>query len=308
MYRKLINNEFVYYSNNRKISNIHILNRIKKLCIPPMWTNVYVSDSDTDYLQVTGYDTKGRIQYIYHPAWNTLSEIDKYSRLIKFSKKLPKFMNIVNNYLNMNYTNKITKELIIFLLFRLLYKTHLRIGNDCFAQENNTYGLTTLQKKHVTIKDNAITFSFIGKKGVPQCVTFRDTISASIISRLLKIPGSHLFKSNVSELITSNDINEYIKRYFGNEYSAKDFRTYAANNLYIKYLKQMDIPINQTQLKKTILLAYDKVAKDLGHTRTVCRNSYIISNISDIYIKNPVEFNKKTFIEILNESSNYQVT
>lgn len=287
--RIIQNKEFIYYLNGKQIINKDILLRIKKLRIPPKWINVNISSSEIDYLQATGIDNKGRTQYIYHPIWIELANIDKYNRLKLFTKKLPLLIKSVNKKIQENM-NLDDKEYIISLIFRILNKTHSRIGNDHFAEENNTYGLTTLLKKHLSINGDTINISFIGKKNVKQQYTFTDKLSSNVLNELKKIPGDRLFKTKNQEYIVSTDINNYLKNIMGEDFSSKDFRTHAANDLFLKFIRQKKIPLNITQMKKIINQCYDEVAESLGHTRSVCRSSYVMSIISEKYIENPNKF------------------
>lgn len=290
--RHIENKEFVYYSNGHKVINKDILIRIKKLRIPPKWSNVKISDSDISYLQATGEDSKGRVQYVYHYIWIALSKIEKYNRLKLFTKKLPLLLKTVSRKIHepIDLNNK---EYIISLIFRILNKTHSRIGNDHFAEENNTYGLTTLLKKHVILNGDNITISFVGKKNVKQHFIFTDRISSNIMKELKKIPGDRLFKTKDLDPITSNDINGYLKNVMGNDFTAKDFRTYAANDLFLKFILRKEIPVNVTQTKKIINECYDEVAQNLHHTRSVCKSSYVMPIISEKYMENPTEFVSK---------------
>jgi DNA topoisomerase I len=295
--RKIENKQFVYYQNNNKVINKDTLARIKKLHIPPKWTNVNVSNSETDYLQATGNDSKGRVQYIYHPVWIVLSKIEKYNRLKLFAKKLPLLMKTIGKKTH-GPVDLTDKEYIIALIFRILNKTHSRIGNDHFAEENNTYGLTTLLKKHLSITGDTISLSFVGKKSIKQQFIFTDKICSIALKELKNIPGDRLFKTKNQDPITSNDINDYLKNIMGDDFTAKDFRTYAANDLFLKFILQKEIPVNITQTKRTINECYDEVAEELGNTRAVCRTSYVMPIISEKYMENPTEFvSKKPSLE-----------
>jgi len=294
--RHIENKEYVYYQNSKKVNQEDILERIKKLHIPPAWKDVHISSSDTDYLQVTGTDNKGRMQYVYHPVWVQLSKIDKYNRLKSFAKRLPILMKNVNKTLQ-GPIDLSDKKYIVALIFRILNKTHSRIGNDHFAEENNTYGLTTLLKKHLTLQGDTVTLSFVGKKSIKQQFIFTDKVSAKILNELKKIPGERLFKTKSQEPITSIDINNYLKSSPrggspGEDFTAKDFRTYAANDLFLKYVLQEEVPTNITQMKKMINQCYDETAAELGHTRAICKTSYVMPIIAEKYIENPEEFRR----------------
>jgi DNA topoisomerase-1 len=288
------NKNFVYYCKNSQVINKNTLERIRKLHIPPNWTNIKIADSETDYLQVTGEDSKGRTQYIYHPIFVELSKLEKYTRLCLFIKKLP----ILIKHINKKLTGKIDlndKEYIIALLFRILCKTHSRIGNDHYAEENNTYGLTTLLKNHMTIIGDSIIFSFVGKKNIKQELIFTDKICNIVLKELKKIPGDRLFKTRDQQIIRSSDMNDYMKNIIGEDFSCKDFRTYASNQLFINKLYTKQLPINITQTKKTLNECYDEVANELGHSRAISRASYVMPSISQKYLENPSEFLKNKY-------------
>lgn len=282
--------DFFYYSkNNTRIIDKDTIERINKLHIPPNWTNVEISESNLSHLQATGKDDKGRTQYIYHPVWVMLAKTEKYSRLGLFVKKLPSLTRKINK----NLSGKImlnNKEYVISLMFRILYKTHSRVGNDCYADENKTYGLTTLLKKHLKIKNETIYFSFIGKKGVKQNLSFKDRTVSNILKELCKIPGNRLFKTTNKEYIRSTDMNTYLKKTIGGDFTCKDFRTYASNILFLKYLCKKELPKTKTKLKQNLKETYDEVAQKLGHTRAISKQSYVIPLIEEKYMENPKPF------------------
>lgn len=300
IFRILKNEEFIYYQNSKRIINKDTLERIKKLHIPPKWINVKISNNPEDYLQVTGHDSKGRTQYIYHPLWNALVKVEKYQRMKQFMEKLPSFLGRINKKLNERIQLN-DKEYIIALLFRIMNKTYSRVGNDYYADTNKTYGLTTLLKKHVTISNDIITFNFIGKKNIRQLFRFNDKLISLALKELQKIPGDRLFKTTNGEYIRSTDMNEYIKLIMGGDFSVKDFRTYASNNLFLNLLLSKEIPTSVTAAKKLINNCYDEVAKRLGHTRNISRSSYVMPIIAEQYLENPVKFknNKPSLKKIL---------
>lgn len=277
----------IYEKNKIIIKDTNTLNRIKKLNIPPNWKNVRISDSDTNYLQAIGKDEKNRTQYIYHPIWNELTKVQKYSRLIQFSQKLPKFTMKINNILN-NKIDFSNKEYLIALIFKILLLTHSRIGNDMYAEENKTYGLTTLLKKHVKIKDGLVQLNFIGKKYVQQNLILKDSKILKIITELLKLPGDRLFKTFDGEPIKSLEMNNYLKDNLGSNFTCKDFRTYASNILILEYLSKLDpIPTTITDTKKVLNNVITEVANKLGHTKCVSKKSYIMPEIHDMFMNNP---------------------
>jgi DNA topoisomerase-1 len=295
-----IGKSFVYLNINKQITDTNTLERIRKLHIPPNWTNINISTRDTDYLQVTGNDTKGRTQYIYHPVWVELAKIEKYERMKLFTTKVEIIKKRINGILSkkMDLTSK---EYIIALLFRIMLLTHSRVGNDQYAEENNTYGLTTLLKKHVKINGSNVILSFLGKKSIKQELKFIDPVSARILTELIKIPGPRLFKTKFEEHIRSLDMNNYLHEITGVEITCKDFRTYSSNNLFIKILCSKPIPITQSEIKRTINQCYDEVAEYLGHTRAVSKSSYVMPIIAENYARSPQLFvkSKPSILKIL---------
>jgi len=232
--RDIQNKKFVYYQNGKQILDKNVLERIRKLHIPPMWNDIKIANLDTDYLQSTAIDKKGRTQYIYHPIFNELNKIEKYDRIALFAKKLPLLINHVNKKLLSGNIND--KEYIIALIIRILSKTHSRIGNDVYAEDNKTFGLTTLLKRHINISGDTITLSYIGKKSIKQKLIFTDAKSSKILKDLINLRGDRLFKTNDGQIIRSQDINDYIKNIMGDDFSAKDFRSYNSNDLFLKTL------------------------------------------------------------------------
>ncbi len=292
--RQVKNNEFVYLKNGHVITNKIVLNRISKLHVPPKWKNVKISSNETDYLQTTGIDIKGRMQYIYHPLWVELSKIEKYNRLKLFAERLPLLIRTINKKLSQPIDLD-DKDYIIAVIFRIMTQTHSRIGNDHFAEENNTYGLTTLLKKHVLIDGNVVNISFVGKKNVKQHFVFTDKVCSTILKNLLKLPGERLFKTKYEE-IKSCDINVFLKDVMGDDFTAKDFRTHAANDLFMKLLvskTNANPPDGVTKTKKIINECYDQVSSELGNTRAVCKTSYVMPIIAENYLKDPIQFVSK---------------
>jgi len=298
--RRKTGKTFVYLYLNKQITDVNTLERIRKLHIPPNWVNINISTKDTDYLQVTGLDAKKRTQYIYHPVWVELSKIEKYERMVLFTKKVDTIIKKINSILSKSMDLN-SKEYIMALLFRILFMTHSRIGNDHYAEENNTYGLTTLLKRHVSVNGCQVVLSYIGKKSVKQELKFKDILSSKIIGELLKIPGSRLFKTKAGEHIRSIDMNNYLKEITESNVTAKDFRTYSSNNLFIKIICSKPIPTTSAQIKRTINECYDEVAEYLGHTRSISKSSYVMPIIAENYAENPEEFvkSKPSILSIL---------
>ncbi len=268
--------------------------RIKKLRIPPAWINVKVSRDPNAYLQVTGTDAKQRTQYIYHPFFIQLTTMKKFDVLKEFCKRLHLLFNRISNIKR----DLSDKEYVICLMFRILNKTYLRIGNYGY----DTYGLTTLEHRHVSFPETGtVKFDFIGKKSVRQQVTLKDPmIYRDLIelctankrcSKIFSVPAgptgpSGAIKPGTGPIkvpVTSSDMNAYIKECMGPQFSCKDFRTYASNKIFIELL------CSGTELKK----AREIVANALGHTKTVSKKSYLMYKIEETYLRDNTVFNKR---------------
>ncbi len=293
-------NNNVHYVNcetNKIINDKETLQRINKMVIPPKWKNVKITSSPIDYLQVTGEDSKGRTQYIYHPLWKELTKTEKYSRLENFIKELPSLNVYINKVLN-GPINLSSKVYIIVVIIKLLENTFSRIGNEIYSEENNTYGLTTILKKHIKIINDTITIEYIGKKGIKQIHEYKDSRCSTILKHLIQLPGERVFKTSNGEYINSIDINNFLKTTMNGNYTSKDFRTYATNKLLLKYLYKSNYPDDSVEANKTLLKCCNEVAEKLGHTRQVSKTNYIYPFILEEYNKNPIAFikNKKDIL------------
>lgn len=298
------------HSDSKKVSDEDTLERIYKLHIPPGWKNVEVSNNPTDYLQVSGIDESGKTQYIYHPLWITLSKVQKFNRLGTFIDKLPLLINSIKYKLNNYNKNSLNDyEFLLALVFRILYKTYSRIGNECYAEENNTYGLTTLLKSHLKFKGTqTIILNYVGKRNVVQNLEFDDPLVYKILKDLVKLPGPKLFKTTNGIVVKSLDMNYYLKEKMGENFTVKDFRTYASNKLFIDILSKKEIPRLDAEkhLQKNIRDTYNEVAEYLGHTAMISKKSYVMELIPETYLKDPKKFitkdTNKLFKKILDET------
>jgi len=273
---------FEYYGpDGGKVRDKNTLDRIKLLAIPPQWEDVLISTSGTDYLQATGVDNKERVQYIYHPMWNQVTKDDKYKRMGHFAQKMDEF------------NNRLCEDpSLISTMFRIIQKSHIRIGNESYAKENGTYGLCTLEKKHVTVKGDKVRLRFTGKKGIQHDISFRDARCASAIRVLLTLPGPRLFKTGLKN-INSQDLNEYLQSTMGPEFTCKDFRTYASNLLFLQSLVKIPPSEKITERRKTLRDIFNQTAEKLGHTNTISKKSYVMPIISENYLTTPELFYAK---------------
>ncbi len=259
-----------------KVTDKETLDRIDKMVLPPAWTKVVISPSDESHLQAIGTDEKGRKQYRYHPDWQTFRDRTKYEKVIEFGSKLPKIRKKVADDMS---KQGLPREKVLATIIKVMEKTMIRIGNEQYAQENQSYGLTTLQNKHVDVGTLLITLSFKGKSNKFHEIEVRDSRLARIIGKLQDLPGQDLFQyldeNNEPHGVTSADVNEYIQEASGDEFTAKDFRTWRGTVLAAILLNDMEHKRSKRENKKQVTAAVKEVAKELGNTPSVCRKCYI---------------------------------
>lgn len=230
-YRKRKADGFVIVDENKKtIRNKAVIERIKKLVIPPAWEMVWISPYENGHLQATGIDSKGRKQYRYHPEWNKIRNQSKFHRLQSFANALPQIRKQVNADLN---KNGLPYEKVIALVVKLIEHTNIRIGNEAYKKLYGSFGLTTLQDKHVKFDKSKIYFDFVGKKGVKHKMSLQSQKLANLVKKCKDIPGQDLFQyyddSGNRHAIGSADINNYLKNITGEDFTAKDFRSWAGS-------------------------------------------------------------------------------
>jgi DNA topoisomerase-1 len=252
------------------------LRRIRALAIPPAWTDVWINPHPRGHIQATGRDARGRKQYRYHAKWRETRDETKFERLIAFAEALPGLRERVTADLGLA---GIPREKTLATVVRLLDESLIRVGNAEYARDNGSYGLTTLQDDHVVIAGATVRFAFRGKSGKLHEVDVRDRRVARIVKRLQDLPGQPLFQyldaEREAHTIDSNDVNAYLREIAGDEFTAKDFRTWAGTTLAARALRDLGPAETKTSLKANIVEAIDAVATRLGNTRAVCRASYI---------------------------------
>lgn len=251
-------------------------NQILSLAIPPAWTNVWICPDPTGHIQVTARDARGRKQYRYHPEYRLARDQSKFRKLLEFGEVLPLIREQVERDLR---APDLTRRQILATVVRLLDKTLIRVGNDEYARQNRSYGLTTLRGRHVQVKGAALRFSFRGKSGVNHDVEITDRRLARIVQQCRELPGQELFKyldaSNRRQTVSSDDVNAYLRSITGHDMTAKDFRTWAGTMLAAGELRRMGTAESRRQAERNIVRAIDVVAERLGNTRAVCRKYYV---------------------------------
>jgi len=283
--RKKSGTDFVYVdTDGKKITSDVVQERIQSLVIPPAWTDVWICPSPTGYLQATGIDEKGRKQYLYHQDWTRLSQQNKFNKMLAFATYLPKIRQKISYDMG---EDAYEKDKIIATIIWLLEHTLIRIGNEEYAEENNSYGLTTLRSRHVSIRGKNVTFEFRGKSGVEHTVQVTHPKIAKIIKECIELPGYEIFQyindRGEKHTIDSQDVNEYLQNVTGEETTAKDFRTWGATVLGATTLNTIGPADTTTEIKKNILEAVKKVSQHLRNTTAVCRTYYIHPTVLKTY-------------------------
>ncbi|MDB5260740.1 MAG: topoisomerase [Adhaeribacter sp.] len=276
---------FVYYDQKEsEITDEKTLERIKKLMIPPAWTDVWICPSPNGHIQATGRDQKGRKQYIYHAKWRDVRSLTKFGRMIAFGESLPHMREQIAKDIAQKDLNK---KKVVAIVVNLLDNSLIRIGNRFYAQSNKSYGLTTLRDRHVKIEGDNIRFSFVGKKGVEHEIDIQDRRLAKLVKKCKEIPGYDLFQyyneSGERQTLESGDVNGYIQEISQQDFTAKDFRTWGGTVLMVQCLEQMLDQQPELEKEKTVKEAFKQVAKGLGNTPSVCSKYYVHPQVLDIF-------------------------
>jgi DNA topoisomerase I len=271
--------------NGKVIRKAAELKRIRSLAVPPAWTDVWICADPRGHLQATGRDARGRKQYRYHPDWRACRDENKYDRMQQFAAALPDIRKRTESDLA---RTGLPREKVLATVVQLLEKSLIRVGNDEYAKANRSFGLTTLRNKHVDVRGSTLKFEFRGKSGVEHSVDVNDRRLARIVKQCRDLPGQELFQyiddDGTHQGVTSQDVNAYLKDISGEDFTAKDFRTWSGTVLAASALREFDEPGSATQAKKNVLEAIEAVAGMLGNTRAVCRKSYIHPAIIDSYM------------------------
>lgn len=278
---------FVYIFDDQPLKDKEQLERIKKLAIPPAWTNVWICPKANGHIQATGFDVRNRKQYRYHTLWHTLRNETKFHRLYEFGKLLPS----LRLKLEEDFAKKeLCEEKVMATVISLMERTYIRIGSNDYEKMYGSYGLTTLKDKHVKIEGNKLLFSFKGKKGIDHDIQLNNSKLAKAVKACRDIPGKELFQyydeSGNKRSIDSGSVNLYIKEATGGDFSAKDFRTWAGTLNILRAFKAIGESGSEADSKKNIVAALDEVSKKLGNTRTVCKKYYVHPGIIRLYEEN----------------------
>ena len=282
--RKKRGKSFSYFSSDQKIKDKEELQRINQLAIPPAWENVWICALQNGHLQATGLDAKKRKQYRYHPVWNALRNHTKFYRMLHFGEVLPQIrLNLEQDLAH----RKLDKRKVLALVVSLMERTNIRIGNNIYEKLYGSFGLTTLKDKHVDITGQKIKFSFKGKKGIYHDIDLKNAKLAKAVKNCRDIPGKELFQyyddDGQRHAIESGMVNDYIKEISGENFSAKDFRTWSGTVNALIAFKEIEAQESTDNLKTKVKNAIELVACELGNTSTVCRKYYIHPLIINLY-------------------------
>ena len=261
------------------------LQRIKSLVIPPAWRDVWICPIPHGHLQATGRDARGRKQYRYHSRWRDVRDDVKYGRLIAFSEALAGIRRRCARDLEQP---GLPREKVLAAVVQLLEKTLIRIGNEEYARDNGSIGLTTMRDAHAKVNGSRLRFAFKGKSGVSHTVDLEDRRLAKIVKACRELPGYELFQyvdaDGTPRTIESSDVNEYLRTISGADFTAKDFRTWAGTVLAARELSEAPGFESRTEANRNVVRAVETVAKRLGNTRAVCRKCYIHPAVLDAYL------------------------
>ena len=278
--------EFVFHdADGSLITDERTLDRIRKLAIPPAYTDVWICRDPRGHLQAVGRDARGRKQYRYHARWREVRDEAKYGKMLTFGRVLPTIRAQVRQDLALH---GLPKRKVLAAIVALLEKTMMRVGNEEYAKQNKSFGLTTLQTRHAKVKGGRVLLDFRGKHGIEHHIDLQDRKLAQVVGRCHDLPGKDLFQfldeHDVSHHVTSDDVNQYLHEVSGEEVTAKDFRTWAATNLAAVALRERAAFDTPAAAKHNVVEAVEHVAKHLGNTPAICRKCYIHPAIFEGYL------------------------
>ncbi|WP_052401312.1 DNA topoisomerase IB [Muricoccus aerilatus] len=278
---------FVYYdAAGKAVRDEATLERIRSLAIPPAYTDVWICPQANGHIQATGRDARGRKQYRYHPRWRETRDATKYEHMAEFAAALPAIRARVSADLR---RKGLTREKVLATIVRLLETTLIRVGNDDYAKENGSFGLTTLRNRHVSVKGETMRFAFKGKSGKTWRLGVQDRRVARVVRECQDLPGQELFaypaEDGALHDVTSGDVNDYLREVSGRDITAKDFRTWAGTVMAALALREFEAFDTQAAAKRNVRAAIERVSSRLGNTPTVCRKCYVHPDLLDGYLE-----------------------
>lgn len=297
--RKKSGKGFTYLRpDGKRVEDDTTLKRIRSLAIPPAYTDVWICSKANGHIQATGRDAKGRKQYRYHPAFREIRESTKYERMLDFAKGLPAIRKTIDEHMRMP---GLAREKVLATVVHLLENTLIRVGNEDYAKQNKSYGLTTLRDPHVKVDGSELRFQFKGKSGKTWKLQVKDRRVAKIVKACQDLPGQDLFQyldeNGEQQSITSSDVNAYLKEITGRDITAKDFRTWAGTVLAAMALSEFERFDSEAVAKKNIRTAIEQVSARLGNTPTICRKCYVHPQVFDCYLEGSLLLEIKEEVE-----------
>jgi DNA topoisomerase I len=285
-------------STGQPVTDEATLERIRKLAIPPAWTDVWICPKPSGHLQATGRDARGRKQYRYHPQFREVSEQTKYEHMLEFARALPAIRAKVAEHMALR---GLPREKVLATVVHLLETTLIRVGNDDYARQNESYGLTTLRNKHVKVEGTQLRFQFKGKSGKMWKLQIKDRRVAKIVKGCQDLPGQELFAyvddEGQARDVTSADVNAYLREITGSDITAKDFRTWAGTVMAALALQEFERFDTKAAQKKNLKAAIERVAARLGNTPTICRKCYVHPEILNSYAEGQLLLEIKQEVE-----------
>jgi DNA topoisomerase I len=294
--RRRVGRGFVYTApDGARVTDPLVLRRIRALAIPPAWRDVWICPLAHGHLQAVGRDARGRKQYRYHGRWRSVRDESKYARLLAFGAALPTIRERVDRDLA---RPGLPREKVLATVVRLLETTFIRVGNEEYAKANGSFGLTTLRGHHVDVSGSTLRFEFRGKGGKRVSVDLTDRRLARIVKRCQELPGQELFQyvdaDGARQTVDSADVNGYLREIAGEEFTAKDFRTWAGTVLAALALREIQAGDSTAQAKRNVVRAVESVSRQLGNTPAICRRSYVHPAVIDTYLDGTVIGNHGT--------------
>lgn len=285
--RQKFGKKFTYYdTDGARIKDSATMERIESLAIPPAWKDVWISPQVKGHIQATGIDDRKRKQYVYHPDWIKISQENKFAKMVDFGLSLPKIRDKVSYDMR---GDTLDRKRILATIVWLLERTFIRIGNEEYAQDNNSFGLTTLRNRHAHVRGEDVVFKFRGKSGVESIIRFSNPKVAATIKKCIELPGYELFQfideDGDRHVVDSSDVNDFLKDVAKDEFTAKDFRTWGATNLSAGNFYKLGEATDEKIVKQNIITTVKEVAKNLNNTVSVCRSYYIHPGVIDSYTK-----------------------
>jgi len=274
-----------FLPNGKRIVDRQVRKRLNALAIPPAWSDVWICPNRDGHIQATARDARGRKQYCYHASYREARDQSKFRRMLEFSEVLPALREGIERDLR---APDLSRRQLLATVVRLLDRTLIRVGNDEYVRENRSYGLTTLRRRHVKVDGTMLRFSFRGKSGVEHTIAVADPRLAKIVQRCRDLPGEELFRyvdaGKKRQLVSSDDVNAYLRELTDRDITAKDFRTWGGTMLAAVELRRRGEAASRREADRNIIAAIDAVAERLGNTRAVCRKYYVHPALLQAYL------------------------